>query len=123
MSNEMFENAALKRQLVWDLVSHNQIPNPTVQEFFDLSPASEDVLHLEHMASHDRMDRIISVYPRIKLVSALASQIVARGILNSHGDVSESYLHLLDCAALACSVAVVADLVDIGLLVYPSPEG
>lgn len=117
-----------KRQLAWDMVQHSQLAHPEVQEFFGLSPASEDVLLREHADSHERFGEVRHLTGNIEALSAIASVIACRGILKAHDDSAddsdvEEWTALFGAMLAVSTTAILANLVDRGLLTPATLEG
>lgn len=113
------EYKPILRRLAWDIVKHEALMEPGMQERFGLSPASTDVMEREHDEADDRLARVYPLYPQIMLEGVIAAQVAHTGILNSPNpslaeDVDPGVLSLL--VASSC-FAVVMGLVDSGFLV------
>lgn len=105
----------IRRKLVWDI-----LPCPTQGAElvkYDLIPGSVEGDEVEHRQSHTRLNRLIPIDKTVKLLSAMAGEIVGRCILESQGvDVDdalgEAQIAQFAKVATASTIAVLANLVD-----------
>jgi hypothetical protein len=113
-----FELLALKRQLAWDMVQHADLADPESQRRFGLSPASMEVLKVEHRAAHVRLAHVLPFYERIKTLSALAATIAKPLILELLDEILDDTERDARFGALLtiASTAVLSDLLDKGLV-------
>lgn len=115
---------ALHRQLTWDTVWHGQLYDKEILEHFGLAPTSEEVLDKEHEESHRRLEMTYPYNERIRILSALVARIARKGILDPQDGepLEEDLLTHLSISLAICSTAIVADLIDKGLLKPTMPE-
>lgn len=116
----------LRRQITWDMVDHGDMPQPDIQRQFGLAPASPDVSALEHEASDARLNAVRPILDRINLLSAIASAVAHRAILDYHGledsEPCEDCEVAVGTACQALASAVIAALLSDGLITL-NPEG
>jgi len=108
----------IKRKLAWDI-----IPCSAAADFLPrlgLIPGSDGGNDQEHRQSHHRLNQTAPIDSAVKLFSGLAGEIAGRAILESQGheienDSDPQLQHYRDVVS-ACSQAVVANLIESGLV-------
>lgn len=75
MNDSMGDFRVEKRQMTWDMIAHEEMLRPSVQQIFGLSPASRDVLDMEHADSDDRLELVVPIHERIKYLCGIGSGI------------------------------------------------
>ena len=109
----------LTRKMIWDI-----LPCPEQEEVIErmgLLPASPGGHNLEHAASHRRLNRLVPILEPLELLSAVAGEVVGRTILEHQGidignDLDNPYLQQYIRTSVGTTMAVVANLVDYGIL-------
>jgi len=109
----------IKRKMIWDI-----IPCPDAAEIIEmlgLVPGSHGGQELEHAASHRRLNRLQPILEPLQLLSGVAGEVVGRTILEHQGidienDLDDTYLQHYIRTSVGTTVAVVANLVDYGVL-------
>lgn len=118
MYDSMGDFRVEKRQMTWDMIAHEEMYSPDVQQVFGLSPASRDVLDMEHAASDDRLEAVTPIYRRIKHLCGIGSAIAHRAMLNYPELQTESDHDpaVIGVVATALTTAVVTSLIHEGLI-------
>jgi hypothetical protein len=118
------EVTALRRQLTWDMLCHFQLDDPDIRARFGMTPTSDEVVRKEHEESDRRLKSTLPLYERITVLASLAAGITHRGILEPPDDalIGDDDLKHLGIVLTICSNAIVADLIDKGLLTPGTPE-
>ncbi|MFH9606833.1 hypothetical protein [Streptomyces sp. NPDC017448] len=114
----------LYRRLVWDMVNHHALlEDPSVQQKYRLSPASEDVMEAEHYAADHRIAAIHHLSLQIVTEAQLAGIIAHTSILDLHPSfpVDEIKSEHLGSLFAVAAYSIIGGLVAAGFLV-PSPE-
>lgn len=119
MDEEIDLKPSITRKMIWDI-----FPCPIQTEVIErmgLVPSSEGGAALEHAASHRRLNRLVPIVDSLELLSAVAGELVGRTILEHQGtdigtDLENQYLDQFIRASVGTTVAVVANLVDYGIL-------
>jgi hypothetical protein len=117
---------ATKRQLTWDMFTHEHFYQSGDFDFYKLMGlmrASEEVRDMEHVASHDRLEALTLIVGRIQILAGLAGEIAARGMLDPQDSDRDEVAP--QWASLICigATAIIADLVDKGLLIPGTAGG
>lgn len=107
--------ALLTRKLIHDITPCGSAND--VMLAMGLVPGSEEGYRVEHRASHLRLNRLMGMNQVIQQIGAISGQVVGRCILeDQESDVDEDQINLFSVVASATAQAVVANLVDMGLL-------
>lgn len=119
MDEEIDLKPSITRKMIWDIFPCPA--QPDVIERMGLVPSSEGGAALEHAASHRRLNRLLPIVDSLELLSAVAGELVGRTILEHQGidigtDLENPYLDHYIRASVGTTVAVVANLVDYGIL-------
>lgn len=106
---------SIKRQMVWD-----SVPCPRVPEMLPamgLVLGSQEVIDMEHRASHRRLQRLAPIYPYVLMTSALAGEVIGRAILEDQGmEPSDEDLERYVAVVQAGVMAVLSNLADMDLV-------
>jgi len=114
-------NDAMLRRMVWDLIPHEDIGT----EYYDavgLGPIEDDVAEMEHDAAHDRYDNLEPILPLVTTLGNMAGNVIAQAILlrtdqQLDEDEAEHVVNTVVLNAVAASMAVLIELLDIGALI------
>lgn len=107
---------ALRQRLAYDLVPDEMLESNA--EELGLVPTSEEVRSAEHAASELRRQRIEDVTLVIHALSSLTSDLMRRSMLVEQEDEEDAPSHE---QIFAASRAIVASLVDMGIVHLPHP--
>lgn len=115
------ELLAKRRQLTWDMFCHDhfylQQPDVDFYQRIGLTHASDEVLDMEHTASHDRLNSVGMLAGRIHTLAGLAGEIAAKGMLDPHDEDTEEVAPMWASLIGIGATAIIAELVDSGLLI------
>lgn len=111
----------LAKRLLWDIIPDEDIPQ--FVPLMGLVPDSPDVAELEQEASHARLAAVAPLLYLLEHFAPLASGITSSAILVNSGErLSEELARSLFLQhrqiILASSVAIIANLLDMGVLTY-----
>lgn len=123
--NDGTDERMLTRRIAWDMLDHQTMYRPGVQEHFGLNPASVDVLDSEHSASDDRLDNVSPLTGRIAGLCRIASGIAHRAMLNYPADEPPDEESAAALATMVTNLtnAVVGQLLADGDIYLRSTEG
>lgn len=124
MTDTMGDYRGQMRKLVWDMIDHGYVPDPDVQRYFGLQPASFDVLQMEEDESIRRLAAVLPVHDRIRELCGMATLVGHRVIVSYlSGDEHEEWAKaVVGVVSGALATAVIAELIDDGLLAVTAPE-
>lgn len=107
----------LLQQMLWDIVPCSEVPK--VQGILQLVPASSEVTDLEHTRSHVRTRRTDQILNPIQVLATMGGGICASAMLNEQEldpMLKAQITAMVITASMATAQAVVANLLDIGVL-------
>jgi hypothetical protein len=119
-------NDAVLASLLWDLLPHEDV-TPAHYEALNLRPADGDIQDMEHEASHTRREQLGSIEPLVTTVASMAGNVITQAILlkaatqlepgeDFSDEEKEKVLETVSANVVAGSLAVIVELVDMGVL-------
>jgi hypothetical protein len=122
LSNLQIENYdTLRRKLMYDLFPHTMLTEGFAA--LGIVPGSDEVVDLEHMASHVRDAKMSSTLHQVTLfIGAIAGEVLASAQLMGSdakglpAEKKQQYRYEIAQVVQVASVAVVAELLDLGVI-------
>lgn len=108
---------SLKQRVARDITPCADVPR--LFTIMGLVPASDEVSELEHTRSHERVNRLLPIIGNVNLLATMGGEVCVKAMLDGSDldpALQQRFAGLVMKAALATSQAVVANLLDLGLL-------
>lgn len=106
------------RRLVWDSLPHSKVAE--YLPMYNLMPGSEEGHEMEHRDSHRRIEKLNPIAEILSATTRLTGTVLGKAILEFKGitdpDLTESAVQAYTTAVHAGSVAILATLLDEGLI-------
>lgn len=119
---EVISPEMLAKRLLWDVAPCNMVEQ--VRDLLGYSPASSDVEDMEHSESHLRLAAASVAYPIVAEMAKHAAQGIVGSMIVGSGDdipdaVREDTIEKIEPVILMSSFAIIAELLDVGILHFP----
>lgn len=112
----------LRQRLAYDMIPDDLLDS--YAERIGLSPVSPEVSRAEHAASRVRRAATATLVPLMLDMATLSSEVLAEAILVKHEEPDDEPVHGLSANQIFVTTnAILATLIDMGLVHLPHPTG